>query len=88
MVPGFDRVLRCARAIVESALNHGAPSSVLVRHAPTGRFLAGDGTWTEDRDRAIVFSDVTHATRVLHRLSCEPVFDLVTAAAVAAAHAA
>ena len=77
----------CARAIVGSALNHGALPSVLVRHAPTGRFLSADGTWTDDRDRAVVFSDVTHATRVLDRLSCEPVFDLVTAA-VAAAHAA
>ena len=86
MVPGFDRALRCARAIVGSALNHGTSPAVLVRHAPTGRFLAADGTWTEDRGSAVVFSDVTHATRVVDRLSCEPVFDLVTAAV--AAHAA
>lgn len=86
MVPGFDRVLRCARAIVGSALHHDASPSVLVRHAPTGRFLAADGSWTEDRAQAVAFSDVTHATRVVDRLSCEPVFDLVTAAV--AAHAA
>ena len=87
MAAGIDRVIRCAWSFVGSALHIGSSRSVLVRHAPTGRFLAADGTWTTDADTAVVFSDVAHATRVLDRLSCEPVFDLVTAAAVPA-HAA
>jgi hypothetical protein len=88
MVAGVDRVLRCAWSFVGSALHLGSSPSVLVRHAPTGRFLAADGTWTTDADTAAVFSDVAHATRVLDRLSCEPVFDLVTAAVAASASAA
>ena len=59
---------------------------VLLRHTPTGRFLAVDGSWTDDLAQAVRFSDVTDATRVLGRLACEPVFDLVTAPV--AAHAA
>ncbi|MBV9665847.1 MAG: hypothetical protein JOZ37_17910 [Actinobacteria bacterium] len=89
MAAGIDRVIRCAWSFVGSALHIGSSRSVLVRHAPTGRFLAADGTWTTDADTAVVFSDVAEATRVLDRLSCEPVFDLVTATAAAVpAHAA
>jgi len=56
---------------------------VLLRHTPTGRFLAADGRWTEDLARAVRFNDVTDATRVLGRLACEPVFDIVTATTAA-----
>ena len=86
MVPGFDRVLQCARTIVFSALRHDSSPSVLVRHSPTGRFLATDGTWTDDVSRAVVVDDAAEAARILERLSCEPVFDLVAPAmAVSAA---
>jgi hypothetical protein len=84
MVAGLDRVFRCARTIVWSAVRHDAPP-VLVRHAPTGRFLATDGTWTDDTDRAVVIADPHHAARILDRLSCEPVFDLVQLSDVASA---
>jgi hypothetical protein len=78
-------MLRCARAIVWPAVRHGAAPSVLVRHAPTGRFLAADGTWTDDADQAVVIADPQDAARVIDRLACEPVFDLVQLSTVASA---
>lgn len=85
MVPGFDRVLRCARTIVSSGLRHEASPSVMIRHAPTGRYLATDGTWTEDATLAAVIDDAAHAALLIERLSCEPVFDLVAPALAASA---
>jgi len=81
-------VLRCARAIVGSALHLGPSPSVLVRHAPTGRYLAADGTWTDDAGSAVAIDDAARATEVLARLSCEPVFDLGTAPVAVPASAA
>ena len=77
MVPGFDRVLRCARTIVLSALRQESSPSVVIRHAPTSRYLTADGMWTEDISEALVLDDAADAARVLERVSCEPVFDLV-----------
>ena len=76
MVAGLDRVFRCARAMVRPTARHRTAPSVVVRHGPTGRFLAADGTWTERVDHAALI-DPADAARVINRLSCEPVFDVV-----------
>ena len=60
-------------------------ASVAIRHAPTGRYLAGDGRWTKDISEALVLDDAGDAARVLERVSCEPVFELVEPALASSA---
>ena len=45
---------------------------LLVRHHPTGRFLAESGEWVHDADAALVFEERSDALRVLAVWACEP----------------
>jgi hypothetical protein len=57
---------------------------LLVRHHPTGRFLAGSGRWVDDATAALTFEERSEALRLLAAWSCEPfALELVPRAACA-----
>jgi hypothetical protein len=48
-----------------AAINSGVPEKVVIRDPITRLFFAGLGTWTSNREKALIFSSQEEARRVV-----------------------